>query len=141
MIEDCIQLALDVHTGQRDKGGAAYVLHPLHLMDQFTDETSKCVAVLHDVIEDSPTSEHAWLCEHIKTIAGDVVLGAVIALTRGKDEAWDDYIQRVKENPIARRVKSADLQHNMDLTRLPSPSNKDIKRRDRYAAAQENLWI
>lgn len=81
------------------------------------DEYTTCVALLHDVLEASfPTQ----------------VIEAIRVLTHSKDIAYFDYINKVKNNAIARKVKIADLKHNSDLSRLKEVSDDDLKRMDKY---------
>lgn len=130
-LEDTIQLALDAHRGQVDKAGAPYILHPLRMMLQMDDEPAQMAAVLHDVVEDSPVTlddlrEQGFSAE---------VVAAVDALTRREDETYLDFVRRARTNPIARRVKLADLQDNMDLRRLSDITEKDVERLRRYRRA------
>lgn len=134
-IETALTIALKAHAGQVDKAGKPYILHPLRLMLRFSDEKRQTVALLHDVLEDSPTTP-----EDLKA-AGmpEDVIDAVIALTKQPHERYEDFIQRVKQNDIARSVKLADLADNLDLTRLASPSDVKPERIARYIRALTEL--
>lgn len=104
-----IGVAVDAHYGQYDKNGEPYILHPLRVMLAQTDEVSRVVAVLHDTVEDSKTVGHG----DILALFGESVHAAIFALTRQEDEKYEDFISRAKENPIARRVKIADIKDNL----------------------------
>ncbi len=134
-LEDAIALALEAHRGQRDKAGQTYVLHPLRVMMRLENETERMVAVLHDVVEDSP-----WTLERLRE-AGypEEVLGALDRLTKREGETYETFIERVLPHPLARRVKLADLEDNMDVRRLPVVTEKDARRLARYRAAWERL--
>jgi len=134
-IEDAIELALRAHRGQRDKADAPYVLHPLRLLAHMTSETEQMTAVLHDVVEDSDVS-----LDDLRA-AGypEEVVTAVDALTRRTDESYEAFIARVKPNALARRIKLADLEDNMDVRRIAEPTEKDLARLRRYRLAWSAL--
>ena len=111
---EAMKLAYAAHHGQVDKGGIPYIFHPIHLAEQMEDEYTTCVALLHDVVEDTDIT----LEELAKTFPAEVI-DAIRVLTHGKDEPYPDYVRRVKENPIAKIVKLADLRHNSDESRMP----------------------
>lgn len=130
-----IMLAAQYHEGQTDKGGNPYVFHPLRLMLKAYGETEQIVAVLHDTIEDTdltlPLLREAGFSE--------TIVEAVDALSRRKKEAYEDFILRIKDNPLARRVKVYDLQDNMDLTRIKKRTAKDKERLKKYSRALDVL--
>lgn len=136
-LEDALALALEAHRGQRDKAGDPYILHPLRLMLRFDDEPARLVALLHDVVEDSDTS-----LDDLR-MAGypGVVLAALDCLTHRAGEAYADYIQRIKPNPLARRVKLADLEDNMSLVRLSTLAERDARRLQKYHRAWQALRL
>ncbi len=135
MLEDAIEIAVRAHRGQTDKAGAPYVLHVLRVMLRMPDETSMMAAALHDVVEDTPHT-----LDLLRT-AGfpEAVAAAVDALTRRKGESYEAFVRRAGQNPIARLVKRADLEDNMDLRRIPRPTEKDFARLRRYRKAWELL--
>ncbi len=135
-IEAAIRLALDAHAGQKDKGGAPYILHPLRVMQAVAEhgETFMVVAVLHDVPEDSGEIRLFRDCAMTPERRR-----ALSALTRSDGEAYADYIARCAADPIARIVKAADLRDNMDLSRIPEPSAEDRARVRKYAKALKRL--
>lgn len=130
-LEDAIQLALTAHHEQTDKQGQPYILHPLRLMMQMPGETLKIIAVLHDVVEDSTIT-----LDDLRAQGYDeTIVAAVDALTHPDDEAYMDYVRRAAKNHLARQVKLADLQDNMNIHRLPGFTEKDMTRMQRYHEA------
>jgi (p)ppGpp synthase/HD superfamily hydrolase len=137
LMEKALALATKAHAGQQDKQGQPYILHPLRLMLQMETEEEMIAAVLHDVIEDTPMT----LDELKQMDFPDSVLDALELLTH--DTAgmpYPDYIAAIKGNVLARRVKLADLAHNMDVRRLPVPlTAQDWGRLEKYRHAWEIL--
>lgn len=115
-------LAYEAHQGQKDKAGIPYIFHPIHLAEQMPDESSVCVALLHDVVEDT----HVTL-EDLEQQFPSEVTEAVRLLTRGRGQTYMEYIQCLKQNPLAVKVKLADLAHNMDTSRLPLDEDEKSK--------------
>ena len=123
-------LATNAHAGQFDRGGKPYILHPLKVMHYLKsdDEELMCVALLHDVVEDTKTT---WA--DLKEIGcTDRVLDAVSALTKMPGQSYDDYKEEVFSNEDAMRVKMADLRHNTDIRRLKGVTQKDLDRLAKY---------
>ena len=134
-LEDALALAVEAHRGQRDKAGQTYILHPLRVMMRLETETERMVAVLHDVVEDSP-----WTLERLRGLGyPEEVLGALDCLTKREGETYEAFIERLLPHPLARRVKRADLEDNMDVRRLPAVTAKDAERLARYRAAWARL--
>jgi (p)ppGpp synthase/HD superfamily hydrolase len=134
-LEDAIILAVQAHCGQKDKAGQPYFLHPLRVMLSMETETERMAAVLHDVVEDTGVT-----LEDLRTRGyPEEVIMAVEALTRRETETYDQFIERVGRNPMARKVKIADLQDNIDLGRLADPGPRDLARVDKYRRALEKL--
>jgi uncharacterized phage-associated protein len=127
------QIAFKAHRGQMGKDGLPYICHPLHVAEQMDDETSACVALLHDVIEDCPSMTPAVL---IAEGMPRHIVEHVVALTRKREEKYFDYIERVAEDPIATKVKLADLEHNLDEDRLEDGMPKSLKKRYEKARAR-----
>lgn len=124
-------LAYEAHRGQFDKSGVPYVFHPLHLAEQMDDEDSIVAALLHDVVEDT-----AYSLEDLRAMGFPArALEAVALLTHDPAEPYLSYVARVKENPVARQVKLADLRHNSDLSRIREVTARDLERVEKYAAA------
>ena len=136
-LERAIAIAAEAHADQKDRGGAPYILHPIRLMIQMDSEDAMITAVLHDVVEDS-----VWTLDDLRKEGfSNEVLNAVDSLTHRDKEGEDywDYIQRAKSDPIAIKVKLADLEDNLNPDRLNEVTEKDEKRFDRYRKAQEML--
>lgn len=129
MLSRMISLATERHAGQFDKGGRPYILHPLTVMHRLRtdDEELQCIAVGHDLLEDTRTT----LGELVAMFNDRVALG-IVALTKRHRESPDEYRARVKSNPDAVRVKIEDLRHNSDIRRLKGVTAKDIARMVRY---------
>ena len=123
-------LATNAHAGQFDRGGNPYILHPMKVMHYLKsdDEELQCMALLHDVIEDTKTT---W--QDLRDIGcTDRVIAAVEALTKFPGQSYDEYKQRVFINVDAMRVKMADLRHNTDIRRLKGVTQKDLDRLAKY---------
>ncbi len=131
LTKKAILLCFEAHAGQVDKSGLPYVLHPLHLAEQMPDEISAAVALLHDVVEDTPYTLDALR----ETGFPDQVLAAVDLLTHREGVPYMDYVAAIRPNPVARRVKIADLRHNSDLTRIEQVTERDLKRVRKYQKA------
>lgn len=134
-LKDAIALATEAHLGQRDKGGADYITHPLRLMAKMATDEEKMTAVLHDVVEDTSVTLDRLRADGYPT----AVIDAVDCLTRRAGETYEGFISRIKPNSLARRVKLADLEDNMDLSRLSAPGPKDHERVERYRKSWESL--
>lgn len=135
MLSKAIIIATEAHLGQVDKGGEAYILHPLRVMMSLKEYEHKIVAVLHDVLEDTiVTSEDLRLHGFNENI-----IEVLIHLTRRKSESYDEFIDRVIKNTIATAVKLADIKDNMDLSRLKNPKEEDYIRLEKYERAKKRL--
>lgn len=130
-----MQLAYLAHHGQLDRSGVPYIFHPLHLAEQMQTEDEIVAALLHDVVEDTSVS----LSDLERAGFSPKAIDAVRLLTHDKCIPYMDYINALKENPIARVVKLADLKHNSDLARLKDHSEKTRERLEKYAAALKIL--
>lgn len=125
-----ILLATNAHAGQFDKGGNPYILHPMKVMHYLKtdDEELQCIALLHDVIEDTKTT---W--KDLREIGcTERVIEAVSALTKFPGQSYDEYKEGIFANEDAMKVKMADLRHNSDIRRLKGISQKDIDRMAKY---------
>ena len=123
-------LATNAHAGQFDRGKNPYILHPLKIMHYLKtdDEELQCIALLHDVIEDTKTT---W--KELEEIGCTPrVLAAVKALTKMPGQSYDEYKEAVFANVDAMRVKLCDLRHNTDIRRLKGVTEKDIERIAKY---------
>lgn len=136
LLERAIEIAVEAHAGQTQKNGTPYILHPLYLMLQMEDEEAQIVAVLHDVVEDTELTIADLQAEGFS----DEVVVAISLLTRQKGMSYEQFIEEIAYNELARRVKLADLEHNMDIRRLPMPMlEKDFERLMQYREAHERL--
>ncbi len=132
-----MRIAYAAHHGQLDKSGIPYIFHPMHLAEQMEDEISCCVALLHDTVEDTAIT-FADLEKEFPT----EVLDALKLLTHEKNTPYFDYVRAVKANPVALKVKLADIAHNSDQTRLAdSGMSEEVKAyfRDKYTKAKAIL--
>lgn len=130
-----LELAVEKHKNQTDKAGNPYILHPLHVMENVNSKEGKIVAILHDIIEDTDITEDYLL----KIGLSKRIVDAVVALTRSEDRDYQEYIKNLSSNPLAKEVKIADLEHNMDLKRLPTLEEKDLERNRKYQIAYHYL--
>lgn len=130
-----MRIAYEAHKDQYDKGGVPYIFHPYHLAEQLEEEYDICVALLHDVVEDTDIS----LDDIAKESFPKEVVEAVGLLTRDKEENYLDYVRKIKTNPIAKKVKLLDLAHNSEPTRLINGKEKSASLLDRYKKAKAIL--
>lgn len=131
MTKVALRLCFEAHKDQDDKSGMPYVFHPFHLAEQMKDEDTTIVALLHDVVEDTDTT-----FEDLAQMGfGEPVLEALRLLTHDPEVPYMDYVAEIKQNPIAKAVKLADLKHNSDMTRLDTVTDWDKKRAQKYKAA------
>lgn len=136
MLNKAIKIATKAHEGQVDKAGQPYIGHPLRVMAMGTTEEEKIVGVLHDVVEDSD-----WTFERLTAegFSSEVVDALQCVTKLSESEPYDKFIQRVKANPLAVKVKINDLTDNMDIRRLAYISEKDVKRLRKYLKAYKQL--
>lgn len=137
MTQRAMRIAYDAHHGQRDKSGAPYIFHPIHLAEQMDDEISCCVALLHDTVEDTDVT-----LEQLRRAFPAEVVDAVALMTHDPGTDYFDYVRKIRENPIARKVKLADLAHNSDQSRCAGSGiseEKLLRLREKYRRAWEIL--
>lgn len=136
MLHKAIEIATKAHDGQVDKAGRPYIGHPLRVMAMGTTEEEKIVGVLHDVVEDSD-----WTFERLadEGFSSEVIDALRCVAKLSQSEPYDKFIQRVKANPLAVKVKISDLTDNMDVRRLAYISEKDVKRLRKYLRAYKQL--
>lgn len=135
-LERAIQIATEAHKGQLDTAGRDYIGHPLRVMEMGKTEDEKIVGVLHDVIEDTD-----WTFEMLEAegFSREVIEALKCVTKLSENENYDDFIERVRKNPLAVAVKINDLTDNMDIRRLPYLSDKDVKRLKKYLKAYKKL--
>jgi (p)ppGpp synthase/HD superfamily hydrolase len=131
-LASAISIAEAAHAGQTDKAGRPYIEHVLAVVAGVDTTDEKIVAALHDVLEDCPV----WSVDRLlaEGISPELVR-SVVAMTRQAGETYEAFVRRVRADPIARRVKRADLRHNMDLGRLATVTDTDRARLERYRQA------
>lgn len=134
-IEVAKGVAEKAHRGQTEKNGKPYINHPLTVAGKVKTETEKIVALLHDVVEDSDIT----LEDIAKYGFSEEVVEAVDAITKKEGQTYGEYIEKVKTNIIAVKVKIADLTHNSDMSRIPNPTQEDIERTKKYLKVKEDL--
>jgi hypothetical protein len=135
ILDAAVALACRVHAGQVDKSGKPYILHPLRLMLKFEGVDEQVVSVLHDVVEDGDVT-----LDDLRAMGvSDAAVAAIDCLSKREGELYEDFIARIKPNDLARRVKIADICDNLDLTRLPHVSDKDLQRAAKYHRALREL--
>lgn len=130
MLGKMLMIATNAHHGQFDKGGNPYILHPLKVMHYLKteDEELMCMALGHDVIEDTNVTYKDLREAGIS----DRVIEGIRALTKQPGQTYEEYKEGVFANVDAMRVKMADLRHNTDIRRLKGVSEKDIARMAKY---------
>jgi len=143
-IETAIALARQVHAGQVDKAGAAYIGHPLRVMAKMASDDERIAAILHDVVEDSRDGDAPVTLADLAAMGlPPPAIEAIRLLTRSDDgsdpAAYDAYIEAILANPIARKVKLADVEDNLDATRLPVVTARDEKRFAKYRRVRARL--
>lgn len=135
MTKKALKLSFEAHQNQVDKSGMPYVFHPFHLAEQMEDENTTIVALLHDVVEDTDIG----FDDLYKMGFSQTVIEALKLLTHDDNEPYEDYIDRIKKNEIAKVVKLADLRHNSDLSRLDNVDEKALKRAEKYKKSINTL--
>lgn len=139
LTKKAMRIAYEAHHGQVDKVGVPYIFHPMHLAEQMKEEYTTCAALLHDVVEDTDYTledlEKLGFCQEI--------LDALALMTHDPKVPYMEYVRALRKNPIARKVKMADLKHNSDLNRIEISDEaaraKAEKRVEKYRIAQEIL--
>ena len=135
MTKKALKLCFSAHKEQVDKSGLPYVFHPFHLAEQMEDENTTIVALLHDVVEDTEVT----FADLAEIGFSQDVIEAIRIMTHPEGVPYMEYVARIQDNPIARRVKLADLRHNSDLSRLDQVDENALARVEKYRAAMELL--
>lgn len=135
LTQKALSLCKSAHAGQFDKAGVPYQEHPIHVAEGMDDELSTCVALLHDVVEDTPLTfkdleEQGFPVQ---------VIEALKMLTHDDSVPYLEYVRNLSANPLATKVKLGDLAHNSDISRIPNPTQRDFERLEKYAKAKAIL--
>jgi (p)ppGpp synthase/HD superfamily hydrolase len=128
LFETAKSIAEKAHYGQVDKGGQPYIQHPLSVAQMVDNLEYKIVALLHDVLEDSDVSPE----ELAKLGFTHSIINSVLLLTKKDGVDYEEYLKQIKRDSRARYVKIADLKHNLNISRIPNPTDEDFKRLDKY---------
>lgn len=137
MLDKAVEIATQVHSGQKDKAGNPYILHTLRVMMKMETIDEMITAVLHDVIEDSQDHDK-WTIERLRSEGfTQETLDALDNLTKRNGESYESFIERAKKSPLSRKVKLADIEDNMDMKRMKNVTEKDSERLMKYHRA----WI
>lgn len=135
MIEKALKIAVDAHSGQIDKGGMPYILHPIRVMMMGKNENEMICGVLHDVVEDSNVTLDDLRAEGFS----NDILDALNLLTKHKGIDYDSYINGIVSNNLAARVKLNDIRDNMDVSRLQVIDDFAVKRIIKYKSAYHTI--
>lgn len=133
MINKALNIAYKAHHGQKDKGNVPYIFHPYHIAEKFNNETNICVAILHDVLEDTFVSK-----EELEGYFPKEVIEPLVLLTRSTHDTYFEYIKNICSNPIAQKVKIEDIKHNLVFERIQNKTRNE-KLEKRYLKALEIL--
>jgi hypothetical protein len=137
-LEKALEIAAGAHAGQRDKEGLPYILHPLRVMHRMTGESAQIVAILHDVVEDTPVT----IADLREAGFSPEIIAAIECVTHSKQEPYAEYVIRCRANPLAKQVKLADLEDNSLLSRAMLRRDRevtDLARFRRYTMAYKFL--
>ena len=135
MTRKAMTLVYNAHHGQLDRAGIPYIFHPARVASGFEKETEACVAWLHDIVEDTDCT----LDDLRRAGFSDEICDAIRFMTHDKRVSYADYVKEIAKNPVAKAVKMADLQDNMDVSRMPASDEKTERRIRKYHAAYSYL--
>ncbi len=135
LIAKAFNIAVEAHAGQKDKYGMPYLLHVTRVMERGLTWEEKICGILHDIVEDTP-----WTIADLRAQGfPEIVLEVVDLLSKPVDADYMEYVKRIGNHPVARRVKLNDLQDNMDIRRAPSLGAKEMERLNKYLQAYHYL--
>ncbi|ERI64336.1 hypothetical protein HMPREF1551_00575 [Capnocytophaga sp. oral taxon 863 str. F0517] len=135
MLEKAIQIAIEAHQGQTDRAGTSYILHLIRVMNAGQTKNEKICGILHDLVEDTP-----WTFEALRKEGfSEEVISALVCVTKQPNETYTHFIERIKKNSLATKVKLNDLRDNMDITRLTFITEEDTQRLNKYLKAYHSL--
>jgi guanosine-3',5'-bis(diphosphate) 3'-pyrophosphohydrolase len=115
-----LEVAEKAHAGVTDKGGQPYILHPIRVGASFESTDLQAIGFLHDVLEDTDVTE-----DELRGMFPARIVDAVYALSRQDGEQYFDFIKRCRQNPLARKVKVADIRDNL----RPGYTKDSLRRR------------
>jgi (p)ppGpp synthase/HD superfamily hydrolase len=135
-----LQIVEKAFLDKKDKGGHPYINHLIDVHDKIFkvypwEFELRAVSLLHDLLEDCPE----WTEDKLREEFNDNIVDSVVALTKVRGEKYDDYISRLMKNTMAKIVKLADLESNMDITRLNDLTEKDFERLKKYQKTYKKL--
>ena len=135
MLEKAIQIAIEAHQGQTDRASTSYILHLIRVMNAGQTEDERICGILHDLVEDTP-----WTFETLRKEGfSEEVISALVCVTKQPNEPYTHFIERIKKNSLATKVKLNDLRDNMDITRLTFITEEDTQRLNKYLKAYHSL--
>lgn len=137
LLERALRLACWAHQGQKSFSGRPYIFHPIRVMEQQSTWRARVVALLHDVVEDTDVT----LQQIEEWFLDPDIVEALDRLTHRDGEPYDDYVERVAQNPLATRVKLADLQDNLRVERIPKMTKGAVRRLTKYHLARQRLRL
>ena len=135
LVGKAARIAAQAHEKQVDKAGEAYVLHPMRLALRCRTDAERIVALLHDVVEDSPMTLEGLAEEGFPP----EILAGIDGMTRREGESYEAFINRAAQNPLSAYVKRLDLEDNVNVLRLGVVTEKDLRRLQKYHAAYQRL--
>jgi (p)ppGpp synthase/HD superfamily hydrolase len=137
LLSRAINIATLYHKNQFDKAGVPYIFHCIKVMHYLKtdDEELKCIALLHDILEDTECTSEILYKEGM---TNRIIVG-VIYLTKVKSVTYDEYLENIKKNLDAVKVKLCDLRHNSDIRRLKNVEQKDFDRIQKYHKMYQDL--
>jgi hypothetical protein len=136
-LQRALEITIEAHKNQKQKDGSPYAFHPIRLSMSLKTEEQKIVALLHDVVEDTN-----WTFDDLRSEGfSESVIDALRLLTHDDGSPYEEYIERLSCNPLASDVKISDLTDNMEIKRIPEPSEKDFARLQKYHRAWRRLTM
>lgn len=123
LLEKALEFATARHAGQTRFGSAdPYIVHPIRVSERVATDHQKICALLHDVVEDTPTT-----LDEIEKEFGIMVRDTIDCLTHRKGESYNDYITRILTDENAVRVKIADICDNLNGTPTQNAIDKSLR--------------
>ena len=113
LTKKAMKIAYEAHKNQYDISGVPYIFHPMIVASSMQDEVTTCVALLHDVAEDTEIS-----LEQLAEEFPESIMEPLRLLTHKEGTDYFEYIKKIKTNKNALKVKLSDIKHNMDESRI-----------------------